>query len=135
MSSAPFPPGPGGHWLTGTLPQFRHDRLGFFTHCARTYGDVVSLRFGPRRVFLVCHPELIEEVLVARSRDFIKHFALRLNPLVLGNGLLTSESDFWLRQRRLIQPAFQKGRIAAYAGAMLAAADRVLGDWQAGQTP
>src|SRR5260370_1744589 len=105
MSSAPFPPGPGGHWLTGTLPQFRHDRLGFFTHCARTYGDVVGLRFGSRRVFLVCHPELIEEVLVARSRDFIKHFALRLNPLVLVNGLLTTETTFRLPHPRPIHPA------------------------------
>jgi cytochrome P450 len=133
MSLAPLPPGPRGHFLTGNLPEFRRGRLAFFTECARTHGDLVSVRFGPRRVNLVCHPDLIEEVLVTRSRDFIKHFALRLNPLVLGNGLLTSEGDFWLRQRRLIQPAFQKSRIAAYAGDMLASADRVLGEWKEGE--
>src|SRR6185312_4303908 len=97
--TAPLPPGPRGHLLSGHLPEFRRDRLAFFIHCSRTHGDVVRLRFGPRRVFLITHPELIEEVLVTRSRDFIKHFALRLNPLVLGKGLLTSEGDFWLRQR------------------------------------
>ncbi len=130
---APLPPGPRGHWLTGNLPEFRRDRLAFFTRCVREFGDVVRLRFGPRQVFLVGHPDLVEQVLVTRSRDFIKHFALRLNPLVLGKGLLTSEGDFWLRQRRLIQPAFQKARIAAYAADMLAAAEQVLGDWKPGE--
>jgi cytochrome P450 len=133
MSSAPLPPGPKGRWLSGNLAEYRRDRLSFFTYCARTYGDVVRVRFGPRRIYLICHPDLIEEVLLTRSREFIKHFALRLNPLVLGNGLLTSEGDFWLRQRRLIQPAFQKGRITAYAGEMLAAAERILGEWRPGE--
>src|SRR5438105_353093 len=133
MPDAPLPPGPRGHWLSGNLPEFRSARLGFFTQCVRDYGDIVRVRFGPRRVYIVAHPDLIEEVLVARSREVIKHFALRLNPLVLGNGLLTSEGDFWLRQRRLIQPAFQKSRIAAYAGDMLESAERVLGDWRPGE--
>ena len=74
------------------------------------------LRFGFTRVYLISHPDLIEEVLVAEARNFIKHFALRMNRLMLGNGLLTSEGDFWLRQRRLIQPAFHRERIAGYGG-------------------
>src|SRR5436190_21315337 len=130
---APLPPGPKGHFLTGNLAQFRHGRLDFYTQCARTHGDVTALWLGPRRIYIVANPDLIEEVLVHRSREFSKHFALRLNPLVLGNGLLTSEGEFWLRQRRLMQPAFQKGRIAAYAADMLSSADRVLGDWKPGE--
>ncbi len=108
MGSVRLPPGPKGHLLTGNLPEISRDRLGFYSMCARDYGDVVALRFGPRRVYLVSDPHAIEEVLVTRNHDFIKHFALRLNPLLLGNGLLTSEGDFWLRQRRLIQPAFHR---------------------------
>jgi cytochrome P450 len=142
MEGAPFmssetvslPPGPRGHFLSGNLPEFRRDRLEFLTSCARDYGDVVRLRFGSRRLYLVSHPDLIEEVLVTQSRNFIKHFALRLNPLVLGKGLLTSEGDFWLRQRRLIQPAFGKQRIAAYAPVMVSAAQEVIGSWQPGET-
>src|SRR5262245_1747798 len=76
------PPGPPGHWFSGNLPEFRQGRLPFLTHCARTYGDVVGLRFAYRRIWLVSHPDLIEEVLVTRNQDFIKHFALRLNPLL-----------------------------------------------------
>jgi cytochrome P450 len=95
---------------------------------------VVYVRFGPRRIFLLNHPDLIEQVLVGHGRDFIKHFALRLNPLVFGKGLLTSEGDVWLRQRRLIQPAFTRQRIAAYAPTMLAATGRMMDAWQPGET-
>ena len=132
--AAPFPPGPRGRLLSGHLRDFRADRLNFFARCARDYGDIVAIRFGPRRVYLVSHPRDIEEVLVHRARDFMKHFALRLNPAVLGNGLLTSEGDFWLRQRRLIQPAFQRSRLTGYVPDMAAAAGTVLGSWSAGET-
>ena len=132
--AAPFPPGPRGRLLSGHLPDFRRDRLNFFGRCASDYGDFVAVRFGPRRVYLLSHPRDIEEVLVHRARDFMKHFALRLNPAVLGNGLLTSEGDFWLKQRRLIQPAFQRSRLTAYVADMAAAAEKVLGSWVAGET-
>ncbi len=127
------PPGPKGHWLSGNLPDFRRDRLGFFTRCAREHGDFVSVRFALRRVYLLFHPDLIEDVLVTQNQCFIKHFALRMNPLVLGKGLLTSEGDFWLKQRRLIQPVFNRSRIASYAPAMTQAAQRVVADWKDGE--
>jgi cytochrome P450 len=125
--------GPPGHWFAGNLPAFRRDRLDFLTASARTYGDMTALRFAHRRIYLVSHPNLIEEVLVTQSRHFIKHFALRLNPLVLGKGLLTSEGDFWLRQRRLIQPVFARSRIAGYAPVMVAAARHVTASWRSGE--
>lgn len=125
--------GPKGHWLSGNLPEFRLHRLEFFTDCARTYGDVTALRFAHRRVILFSHPDLIEEILVTQSRNFIKHFALRINPMLLGKGLLTSEGDFWLKQRRLIQPVFVRSRIASYAPAMVAATRRITGSWRHGE--
>lgn len=134
MLATALPPGPKGSPLSGNLPEFRRDRLEFLTRCARQYGDVVRLRFGWRRIFLLAHPDLIEQVLVGQARNFRKHFALRVNPLVFGNGLLTSESDFWLRQRRLIQPAFNRGSVAAYAPHMVETAQRVMADWRAGET-
>ena len=128
------PPGPTGGFLRGSITDFQRDRLGFITRCARDYGDIASVRLGYRRIFLVNRPQLIEEVLVSQSKHFIKHFALRLNPLVLGNGLLTSEGEFWLRQRRLIQPAFVRSRLVAYGPTMVQAAERVLKEWKSGET-
>ncbi|AGA29067.1 cytochrome P450 [Singulisphaera acidiphila] len=127
------PPGPKGNWLTGSLPAFRRDRLGFLTECAQTYGDVVAFRLGPRKMMLVNHPDLVEEVLVTNNRHYIKHFALRMTEKTLGNGLLTSESDFWRRQRRLAQPAFHRERIAGHAEVMVAFTERMLQTWSSGQ--
>ena len=129
--TAPGPP--PRRWLTGNLPDFVPDRLEFLTDCARRYGDVVALRLGPRRLLVVNHPDLVEDVLVTQNRRFIKHFALRRARRALGKGLLTSEGDFWRRQRRLAQPGFHRERIAAYADVMVAFAERLLATWEDGQ--
>jgi cytochrome P450 len=131
-STRPLPPGPRGHWLQGSLPDFRAARLGFFIRMRDEYGDVVPLRLGPRRITLLFHPDAIEETLIAKYQFFRKHFALRLNPLVLGNGLLTSEGDEWLRHRRLLQPAFTRARIGEYAAVMVDEAERLGRTWKAG---
>jgi cytochrome P450 len=108
--------------------------LGFFERCAREYGDVVSVRLGPRRVFLVNHPEAVEHVLATASRNFRHTYIRRLLRPLLGEGLLTSEGDFWLRQRRLVQPAFHRQHIAGYAQIMVAYAERMLDTWNDGET-
>src|SRR5438445_49259 len=127
------PPGPKGQFLLGNLPEFRRDMLAFVTDCARTYGDVVAFRLGPRRCLLINHPDLIEEVLVRNARNFRKHFVLRMKPSLLGKGLLASDGDFWLRQRRLAQPAFHRDRISAYGPVMVDYTQRMLQHWQDGE--
>lgn len=121
--------GPKGRFFVGHLTAFRADRLGFFTHCARTYGDVVPLRILHRRLLLFSHPDLIEQVLITQAGNFIKHFGLRIYKPILGNGLVTSEGAFWRRQRKLSAPAFQPARLASYAQTMIAAAVRMRDDW------
>jgi cytochrome P450 len=133
MATLRTPTGPKGSWLGGNLPEFRTHRLDFLTRCVREHGDMVKLRFAHRIIYLTSHPDLIEDVLVTHSKHFTKHFALRLNPVILGNGLLTSEGDFWLRQRRLIQPVFSRTRIAGYGPAMVEAAQRLIANWKPGE--
>ena len=123
--------GPRGRGLLGHLRDFQTDELGFYTRSAQ-YGDLVPVRFGHRRVLLVYHPDAIEEVLVTRNRDFVKSPGVRILRPLLGNGLLLSERELWLRQRRLVQPAFHRQRVAAYGDVMAAYAARHVADWKEG---
>jgi cytochrome P450 len=133
MTTAPRPPGPKGHWLLGNLAEFRRDLLGFFTRCAREYGDLVALRLGTRHVHLASHPDFVEQVLVTENRKFGKSYVFELLRPVLGNGLLNSEGEFWLRQRRLMQPAFSKASVNSYADIILAQTAQTLEQWQDGK--
>jgi cytochrome P450 len=128
------PPGPPQTWLFGNLKEFGRDQLGAMTRWARDYGDFVSARFGPKRVVFANHPDLVEQVLVEQNRKFIKHYRLRQTKRTLGQGLLTSEGDFWRSQRKLAQPAFHRERIAAYSRLMVDFTERMLESWADGQS-
>jgi cytochrome P450 len=110
------------------------DMLGFISKLARTYGDVVSYRIGPETIYLVSDPHLIKDILVTHNRNFTKSRGLERTKRLLGNGLLTSEGAQHLRQRRLMQPAFHRERIAAYGQTMVTYADRTRQGWQDGAT-
>jgi cytochrome P450 len=109
------------------------DPLNYFTGLARKYGDIAGLRIFNFRLYLINHPDYIEDVLVNHPRKFIKGRVLQANRRVFGKGLLTSEGDFWLRQRRLAQPAFHRARIAGYASTMVEYTERLLHEWQDGE--
>jgi cytochrome P450 len=100
---------------------------------AAEYGDVAFWRFLHLESYLFVHPVDIEAVLVTHHRSFTKGIGTRANPEVFGNGLLTSEGEFWLRQRRLSQPAFHRERIAGYAERMSHHAGNMLQGWRDGQ--
>lgn len=134
MPTNALPPGPKGTLLGGSLSDFNTHRLDFFLRVAREHGDLASFRFGPRRMFLVSNPDLIEQVLVTDAKHYIKHFGARMYKPVLGNGLVTSEGSFWLRQRRLSQPAFLKNRVLSYAPVMSDLTRAMLANWRPGQS-
>lgn len=134
MSVVAIPPGPRCLLPGYHLFAFRRDPLRFLTELARTYGDVAQFFVGPQRVVLFNHPDLIKEVLVTRHDHFVKGRALQRAKLLLGEGLLTSEGDFHRRQRRLIQPAFHRQRIAAYADVMADCAVKMTHRWRDGAT-
>ena len=133
MTTTKLPPSPRGLPWLGTALDHRRDPLGHLRRAAREHGDVVQLRFGPYKSLLISHPADIERMLVTDNKSYSKDLFLRDLKRVVGNGLLTSEGDFWRRQRRLAQPAFHRDRIAAYAQVMVGAAEGLLSSWWPGQ--
>jgi cytochrome P450 len=134
-TSAPVPPGPKGSLVLGVMPEFNRDTLGFITRC-RDYGDVVRARFLYVTSYFLYNPDDIEYVLSTNSRNFIKSMSLRSNffQRLVGNGLITSEGEFWRRQRRLCQPAFHRQRVSAYGDVMVDYTQRMISSWQEGET-
>ena len=124
------PPGPKQRPILGNLLEFGADTLGFFTRCANDYGDIVSLQIGRWPSLFLNHPDLFETVLLTNNKNFIKHtFFFRHVTGIFGKGLLTNEGAPWLRQRRLMQPAFHRERISGYGATMSSYADRMLAGW------
>jgi cytochrome P450 len=128
-----LPPGPSGVPLFGSVFEPRGDAIGYFSKCVREYGDIVFMRFLGVPVCFVNRPDYIESVLVTQSGNFEKSKDYRALRRVLGNGLLTSEGNFWKRQRKLVQPAFHQQRIAAYAEVMVEFTRRMTASWADGQ--
>jgi cytochrome P450 len=113
------------------LRRFRRDPLAFLDEAAAR-GPISEFVLGPQRVFLLSDPAGIEDVLVTSAAGFAKGRALERAKLTLGEGLLTSEGAVHLRQRRLMQPAFHKTRVAGYTEAMVRAAVTLRDEWQPG---
>ena len=129
------PPTPPGNLILGHLDNYRRDPLGYEAHIAGTYGDIVHMRWVNRHAYFVSHPDYVRQVLVDEADKYYKAPIYRtLLSYFLGNGLLTSDGDFWRRQRKLAQPAFHTRRIQSYADTMVGYTERLLDQWQAGQT-
>ena len=129
-----FPPGPKPTVLNTIIYRPGRDPLTFFSNLARQYGDLAYMRMGGEHLFVASNPVVIRDVLVTHNQNFHKSRGLERIKILLGEGLLTSEDAFHLRQRRLMQPAFHRERIAAYASTMVAYADRVRSGWTPGAT-
>jgi len=126
------PPGPKPHFLIGNIPLAGPAPLDIFRRWAAEYGDIFYYRAAWLHVYFLNRPDLIEYVLVQNPQNFLKDRVVQNSRWLLGTGLLTAEGGAWKRQRRLIQPAFSRDRIAAYSQCMTESAEQMLGSWKAG---
>ncbi len=114
------PPGPS---MWRTYRRLRSTPLRefpvFLAEVEREYGPVVTFRVPWRRFYFLNDPAAVKDVLVNRQHDFVKSEGTRAMRALLGQGLVTSEEPLHKRMRRIVQPAFHKQRIAAYAQTML----------------
>ena len=134
MSTLVYPPSLKRKFFGANFLAFRRDPLGFLQAAARECGDIVHFKMGPQEVYFLNHPDYVKDVLVTHHQNFIKGRALQRAKRLLGEGLLTSESDFHRRQRRLAQPAFHRARINSYGRMMTDYAERTAARWHDGET-
>lgn len=127
------PPGPKGKPILGNVLDFKRDTVSAIVGGWRDYGDAVCFKgagpFFP--LYLFAHPEQIQYIFQDNFRNYRRQDFLRKKfQMVVGNGLVTSEGDSWVRQRKLAQTAFQRERLNALAPAMTDTTDEALGRWR-----
>ncbi len=138
--SKPAPPGPlddaGYRYLPGrvrshlvVLPGVIRNPPEYFVQVARRYGGVVTL--SPRRIFLVTHPDGVKHVVQDNHTNYIKGPWYKVLKPLMGDGLFSSDGDLWKRQRRLVQPAFQKKHHPMMAEVISGATAGMLDRWEA----
>ncbi len=126
---AASPPGPPGLPFLGIAPQIRRDPLGYFARIAAQYDGVATLPIGAENVLLMNSPAAIEHVFQQNWRNYRKSdFYDKLRPL-LGNGIATSEGDFWRRQRQITNPAFHRESLTRMGGIMRDRTRDMIGAW------
>jgi cytochrome P450 len=128
-------PGPAGIFSTLKLvPRMQADLLRYFEELASQYGDLVSYSLAGTSVLQVNHPDTAIEVLSTKNGSFQKPGQLKK---VLGqwngNGLVVNEGPSWVRQRRLVNPAFKPQELSRHAEAIVRRADRMIDGWAPGK--
>jgi cytochrome P450 len=137
-STLKLPPGPAPtKGIVNQVKVFREikgDMLGYFARLFDKYGDFHMIQFGNDRSIMLSNPDAIYEILVEKPKQFYKasDYRNRQRGLArfLGNGLLTSDGEFWKRQRKLVAPSLHARRIEAYAETMVGVTLNMLEHWR-----
>lgn len=118
----PLPVGPIGTVLK--------DPLQFQLSAQERFGDVVRFRSGPLLLHFLYHPDHVRRVLHDAPKNYLRGWQYKLLQRLFGNNLVAAEGDFWLRQRRLTQPAFHRQRLSTYSGAIMEATENLITQWE-----
>jgi cytochrome P450 len=125
------PPGPKSSYLFGSLRELQRNPLPFYLRLQKEYGDIVRFRaVGPYYAYVFFHPDEIDYILRRNHQNYRKGIAHDRFRSMLGEGLLTSGGNLWLRQRRLMQPAFHRQRLVSFTTTMTNATAAMLERWQ-----
>lgn len=128
IENTPVPPGPTDHVDLGDTEDSLERMVRYFAE----FGDTYRI-YAPRRksyTWVITHPDDIKRVLVNNHRNYTKGIGLDRVRILLGNGIMVSEGEFWRRQRRMIQPAFHRKVIARFADLIAQSNRKLLARWE-----
>ncbi len=131
-------PGPRGLPFLGVMPEMISDMLGLFTNTARQYGGIAQFKLLNKSYLLLTNPDYVKYVLQDNHRNYIRGRSVETGRVLLGNGLPLIDGDFWLRERRMLQPAFHRERLGKLSDTITNIIQTFMQDWaekaNAGQT-
>lgn len=96
------------------------------------YGDIFPVQPLKRKdpAIFINDPDVLKHILVSNHKNYTKGVVFERVKLMLGNGIIVSDGPHWRKQRRMIQPAFNKDVIAEIFNHMKVCNLRILEDWQ-----
>lgn len=137
LKKQPMPPMSTGGWPIGSVKYFTEDALKFFQDFIPKYGRVFQVSSVFFKLFphfdymvVVADPDGAKHILQENNKNYVKSYGYKVLELLLGKGLLTSEGEFWRKQRRLMQPAFHRERLAALVDTMTEAGTNLVERWR-----
>lgn len=128
------PPEPKSSSFGGYKTDYFRNPFSFLSKCVEEYGDIVLLDVGNYKFYLISSLDYIEQILVKNSSNFGKSDSGKLMYKILGNGLVSSEGNFWQRQRKLVQPAFHHKHLVNFQDLILSSTNRSIANWESGET-
>lgn len=125
-----YPPGPKGLPILGNALQMGdRDIIHSYMELYRQYGEIVHVKLGPLHGYMLFNAEDVHHVLVKNAKNYIKGLGYNGLRLLVGNGILTSDGEFWRQQRRLVQPSFTPKGVAQFSEMMVEVTEALLARW------
>ncbi|MCB9192828.1 MAG: cytochrome P450 [Flavobacteriales bacterium] len=137
LKQQPLPPLVKGKYPIGSAFDFIRDSLGFFEEVVPKYGGIFQVRsiFFPfisdfDYMMIVSDPDMVKHIMQDNNKNYVKSHGYNVLKVLLGEGLLTSEGDFWRKQRRLMQPAFHRDRLASFVDTYVEFGQQLVDKWK-----
>src|SRR5687768_626031 len=123
-------PGPRGLPFLGVMPEMVSDMLGLFTRTAQEYGGIAQFKLLSKKYLLITNPDYVKYILQDNYKNYIRGRSVETGRVLLGNGLPLIDGDFWLRERRMLQPAFHRERLGKLVDTITSVINRFMRDWE-----
>ncbi|QVN19543.1 cytochrome P450 [Burkholderia pyrrocinia] len=135
MSAKRLAPGPRGSVVMGNLAEYKRNPITMLLRLQQQYGDIARNRLGPFLTHALAHPDGIQHVLQENHRNYVRGRFYDNFKMFFGDGLLTTDGEFWKRHRRVVQPLFHRKQVEMHAAAVGDAALALVERWRARPAP